>query len=46
LCADNNGVSLHAVVRCAGDDRQTLQQVCRCITRPALANERGQTNAD
>mgnify|MGYP003546577885 CR=1 FL=1 len=45
LCADNNGFSLHAAVRCADDDRQALEQLCRTITRPALANERVQTNA-
>jgi hypothetical protein len=45
LCADSNGFSLHAAVRCAADDRQALEQPCRYITRPALANERVQTNA-
>ena len=25
LCADSNGFSLHAAVRCAADDRQALQ---------------------
>ena len=45
LCADNNGFSLHAEVRCAANDRQALEQLCRYITRPALANERVQTNA-
>ena len=45
LCADNNGFSLHAAVRCAADDRQALEQLCRYITCPALANERVQTNA-
>jgi hypothetical protein len=45
LCADNNGFSLHAAVRCAAEDRQALEQLCRYITRPALANERVQTNA-
>ena len=45
LCADMQGVSLHAAVRCGGDDRQALKQLCRYITRPALANERVQTNA-
>jgi hypothetical protein len=45
LCADNNGFSLHAAVRCAANDRQTLEQLCRYITRPALADERLQTNA-
>ena len=32
-------------VRCGADDRQALEQLRRCITRPALANERVQTNA-
>ncbi len=45
LCADSNGLSLHAAVRCGADDRQALEQLCRYITRPALANERVQTNA-
>ena len=45
LCADSNGFSLHAAVRCAADDRDALEQLCRTITRPALANERVQTNA-
>ena len=45
LCADSNGFSLHAAVRCAAEDRQALEQLCRYITRPALANERVQTNA-
>ena len=45
LCADISGFSLHAAVRCGADDRQSLEQLCRYITRPALANERVQTNA-
>jgi hypothetical protein len=45
LCADIDGFSLHAAVRCGADDRQVLEQLCRYITRPALANERVQTNA-
>jgi len=45
LCADIDGFSLHAAVRCAADDRQALKQLCRYITRPALANERVQINA-
>ena len=45
LCADSIGFSLHAAVRCGADDRQKLEQLCRYITRPALANERVQTNA-
>jgi hypothetical protein len=45
LCADINGFSLHAAVRCGADDRQALEQLCRYITRPALSNERVQLNA-
>ena len=45
LCADVDGFSLHAAVRCGADDRETLEQLCRYITRPALANERVQTNS-
>ena len=45
LCADINGFSLHAAVRCAAEDRDALEQLCRYITRPALANERVQINA-
>ena len=45
LCADISGFSLHAAVRCGADDRQALEQLCRYITRPALANERVQTDA-
>ena len=45
LCADIDGFSLHAAVRCGADNRQTLEQLCRYITRPALANKRVQTNA-
>ena len=40
LCVDIQGFSLHAAVRCAANDRQALEQLCRTITRPALANER------
>ena len=35
----------HAAVRCDADERQRLEQLCRYITRPALANERVQINA-
>ena len=45
LCADIDGFSLHAAVRCSAEDRQALEQLCRTITRPALANERVQCNA-
>jgi hypothetical protein len=39
-----SGLTLHAAVRCSADDRHALEQLCRYITRPALANERVQTN--
>jgi hypothetical protein len=42
LCADIDGLHLHAAVRCAADDRQALARLCRYITRPALTNERVQ----
>ena len=29
LCADIDGFSLHAAVRCSADDRQALEQLCR-----------------
>ena len=45
LCAAIDGFSMHAAVRCGADGRQALEQLCRYITRPALANERVQTNA-
>ena len=45
LFADVQGFSLHAAVRCGADDRQALEQLCRYITRPALANDRVQCNA-
>lgn len=45
LCANNNGFSLHAGVRCGADDRQALEQLCRYLTHPALANERVQWKA-
>ena len=38
LCADSNGFRLHAAVLSGADDGQALQQLCRYITRPALAN--------
>jgi hypothetical protein len=34
--ADIDGFSLHAAVRCSADDRQALEQLCPCITRPAI----------
>ena len=45
LCANMNGFSLHAAVRCGANERKSLEQLCRDITRPALANERVQCNA-
>ena len=45
LCADIDGVSLHAAVRVEAHDRKRLEQLCRCITRPALPDERVQVNA-
>jgi Putative transposase len=45
LCADISGFTLQAAVSCAADDRQALEQSRRHITRPALGNERVQTNA-
>jgi len=43
--ADSDGFSLPAAVRCATDDHQALEQLGRYITRPALADERAQTDA-
>ena len=40
LCADIDGFSLHAAVRCEAHDRKRLEQLCRYITRPALSDER------
>ena len=39
-CANAQGFSLHAEVRCAMNQRNKLEQLCRYITRPAIANER------
>ena len=44
LCANAHGFSLYAGVRCAADDRPGLEQLCRYITRPAIANERLSVN--
>ncbi len=38
------GFSLHAAVRCAANERDSLERLCRYITRPALANERVRCN--
>ena len=45
LCSDIDGFSLHAAVRIEAHDRKRLEQLCRYITRPALADERVQLNA-
>jgi hypothetical protein len=45
LCADIDGFSPHAAVRVEAHDRNRLEQPCRYITRPALADERVQLNA-
>jgi Putative transposase len=45
LCANLQGFSLHAAVRCGAGQRKTLERLCRYITRPALANDRVQMNA-
>jgi putative transposase len=39
-CVSAQGFSLHAEVCCAADQRKKLEQLCRYITRPAIANER------
>ena len=41
LCADIDGLSLHAAVRCGADDRQALEQLCRSITRPGAGQRLG-----
>jgi hypothetical protein len=43
-CANEHGFSLHAEVRCAMNQRHKLEQLCRYITRPAIANERLKLN--
>ena len=40
LCSDIDGFSLHAAVRVEAHERKRLEQLCRHITRPALADER------
>jgi hypothetical protein len=39
-CVELEGFSLHADTRCAVKQRHQLEQLCRYITRPAIANER------
>jgi hypothetical protein len=45
-CANEQGFSLHAEVRCAMNQRHKLEQLCRYITRPAIANERIKLNSN
>ena len=40
LCANAHGFSLHAGLRCGADQRSELEQLCRYITRPPIANGR------
>jgi Putative transposase len=44
LCVNARGFSLHAAVRWRADQRAELEQLCRSITRPAIANERLKRN--
>ena len=46
LCASAQGFSLHAGVRCEAEDRQGIEQLCRYIARPAIANERLSVNRE
>ena len=46
LCANAHDFSVHAGVHCAANDRQGIEQLCRYITRPAIANERLSINRD
>lgn len=45
LCAVKHGFRPHAGVFRDADDCEALEQLCRHITRPALANERRHCNA-
>jgi len=40
LQVNAHGLNLHAAVRWRADQRKELEQLCRYITRPAIANER------
>ena len=44
LRVNAHGFSLHAAVRWRADQRNELEQLCRYITRPAIANERLKRN--
>ena len=44
LRVNAHGFSLHAALRWRADQRLELEQLCRYITRPAIANERLKRN--
>ena len=44
LRVNAHGFSLHTAVRWRADQRKELEQLCRYITRPAIANERLKRN--
>ena len=44
LCTKLHGFSLHAALRWRADQRKELEQLCRYITRPPIANERLKRN--
>ena len=44
LRVNAHGFSLHAAVRWGANQRKELEQLCRYITRPAIANERLKRN--
>ena len=44
LLAKQPGFSLHAATVCEANQRDKLEELCRYITRPAIANERLSTN--
>jgi hypothetical protein len=44
VCAKLLSFTLHAAVRWRADQRTELEQLCRYITRPAIANERLKRN--
>ena len=46
LCANDQGFSLHAGVRCEASNRKGIEQLCGYITRPAIANERLSVNRE
>jgi hypothetical protein len=45
LCAEIDGFSLHAAVRCEAHERKRLERLCRYVGRPALSQERLQLDA-